>query len=332
MTVDRRSLLAATGLALAAQTARAQTPPPGDPKAVVPGLPEPRETLDLWPNGAPGFLNPALAEVVQERSTDPQVTDRAVYGVSRPRLVVFRPAVPNGSAALIMPGGGYRWIVVDKEGYELGRWLAARGVTAFVLFYRLAWEGWAAGPDVSLMDAQRAIRAIRRHAGRYGVDPVRVAAIGFSAGGHVCADLGARFAAQTYAATDAADRLSPRPDFAAPLYPVVSMRPPVAHMGSRERLLGAAPSADLEQAHSPHENIPLDAPPHFLLHAEDDDVVPVENSLLLRAALKARGVAVETHLFAHGGHGFGLRRTAGKPVAAWPDLLLAWGRSQGWIV
>lgn len=331
MTVDRRTMLAAAGIALAAQATRAQTPPPGDPKAVPPGLPDPSETLDLWPKGAPGALNPALAEVVQERSTDPLVTDRAVYGVSRPRLVVFRPDVPNGAAALITPGGGYRWIVIDKEGYELGRWLAARGITAFVLFYRLVHEGWAAGPNVSLIDAQRAIRVIRHNASHFRVDPAHIAAIGFSAGGHLCADLAARFAHQTYAAMDIADRFSPRPDFAAPLYPVISMEQPYAHAGSRERLIGRTPSAEKERTHSPYRQVPADAPPHFLLHAEDDSVVPVENSLLLRAALKAQGIPVETHLFLHGGHGFGLRKTAGKPVASWPNLLMTWGHALGWL-
>ena len=98
-------------------------------------------------------------EVIDERSKDSAVRDRAMYGITRPRLVVFRPRVPNGSAVLVMPGGGYRWVVVDKEGYEIGRWLAERGYTVFVLFYRLPGEGWAAGPDVALSDAQRAMQA-----------------------------------------------------------------------------------------------------------------------------------------------------------------------------
>jgi dipeptidyl aminopeptidase/acylaminoacyl peptidase len=107
------------------------------------------------------------------------------------------------------------------------------------------------------------------------------------------------------------------------------MDPRFAHPGSRELLLGPSPTAALEQAHSPERNVPADAPPHFLLHAEDDDTVPVENALLLRAALKARSVPVETHLFANGGHGFGLRKTIGKPVEAWPELWLAWARTTG---
>jgi acetyl esterase/lipase len=321
MPLDRRALLLAT---LAAPAA-AQTPPPAG-KAVTG---DPIETIDLWPGGAPGAPATPLVETVIERSTDPGFNDRAVHGISRPRLVVFRPAKPNGAALLIAPGGGYKWVVVDKEGYELGRWLAARGVTAFVLFYRLPGEGWQNGPDVALADAQRAMRLIRHRARDFGIDPARLAVMGFSAGGHVCADLSARFARPVYARVDAADALSARPFLAAPLYPVVSMTPPDAHPGSRRQLIADNPA--LEAAHSPHRNIPADAPPHFLLHAEDDDAVPVANTLLLRAALHARGITTEAHLFSSGGHGFGLRRAIGKPVAAWPELFMAWAASMGWL-
>lgn len=153
--------------------------------------------------------------------------------------------------------------------------------------------------------------------------------MGFSAGGHVCTDLIARFATPTYDAIDAADTLSPRPMIGAPIYPVVSMTAPVAHTGSRALLIGANADAAREAAHSPDRNVPADAPPCFIVHAEDDDVVPVENALLFRVALKAKGIAVETHLFAHGGHGFGLRKAIGKPVAAWPDLFLGWAATTG---
>lgn len=329
MTINRRSLIA-TGLALGvAGRAGAQTPPPFSVKALPPGLPQPHETIDLWPHGAPGMPAPPPVEVVDERSTDALVSDRAVHGIIRPRMAVFRPDRPNGAAVMITPGGGYRWVVVDKEGYEIARWLVARGFTAFVLFYRLPGEGWASGADTPLADAQRAMRLIRHRARDFAIDPERVAAMGFSAGGHVCADLGARFAAPVYAPVDAADRLSARPICAAPLYPVVSMDPAIAHMGSREKLLGASPTPQAEAAHSPDRNVPADAPPHFLLHAEDDDVVPVDNTLRLHAALRARKVPVELHLFANGGHGFGLRKAIGKPVEAWPDLWRGWARTVG---
>jgi len=330
MEIDRRSLMFA-GLAstMASGIAGAQTAPPRSAKGVPAGLPQPVETIDLWPNGAPGTPDKLPVETVDERSTDGLVNDRAVYGITRPRMAVFRPDRPNGAAVLITPGGGYRWVVVDKEGYEMGRWLAARGFTAFVLFYRLPGEGWKSGPDTPLADAQRATRLIRHRAKDYAIDPERVSAMGFSAGGHVCADLAARFAMPVYAPVDEADSLSAKPHCAAPIYPVVSMDVAIAHAGSRRLLLGPQPTAALEAAHSPDRCVPTDAPPHFLLHAEDDDVVPVENSLRLRAALKARAIPLEMHLFANGGHGFGLRKSVGKPVEVWPELWRAWARSVG---
>lgn len=325
--LTRRTLLAA---GLAATGAAAQTPAPKVAGAVgVAGLPDPTETIDLWPGGAPGAPRVLPVETVQERSTDRQLTDRAVFGISRPRLVVFRPERPNGAGLLVMPGGGFARVVIDKEGYEIGRHLSARGFTVFVLFYRLPGEGWQAGPDVALADAQRAIRLIRHRARDYGLDPARVAAMGFSAGGHVCADLATRFAAPVYQPVDAADGLSARPMLAAPIYPAISMTPPLAHTGSRSLLLGANATPALEAAHSPHCNVPPDAPPVFLVHAEDDDSVPVGNSLLMHAALRAQGVPVELHLFTHGGHGFGLRKAIGKPAAIWPELFLAWAHSLG---
>jgi acetyl esterase/lipase len=314
--IDRRHAILGSLAASLAGGAVAQTRPPTTDGPPTPGLADPSETIDLWPAGAPGMPATPLTETVDERSKDPQLTDRAVHGISRPRLVVFRPAIPNGSAVLVTPGGGYRWVVIDKEGYEIGRWLAARGWTVFVLFYRLPGDGWAAGPDVALADAQRAMRLIRGHARDYGVLPERVGAMGFSAGGHVCGDLATRFAAPTYAPVDAADRLSARPFIAAP-------------PGSRELLIGKAAPPALERRHSTAANVSSATPPCFLVHAEDDPTVPVENTLEFRTALKRAGVAVETHLFTHGGHGFGIRRAAGKPAEAWPELFAAWARSQG---
>jgi acetyl esterase/lipase len=330
MKIDRRSLMAAPLAWGMAHSAWAQTAVPQVPGgALPPGLPQPSETIDLWPGGAPGMPARVLAETVQERSTDRLVTDRAVFGITKPRMAVFRPDRPNGAGVLITPGGGYRWVVVDKEGYEMGRWLAARGFTAFVLFYRLPGEGWAAGPDVALADAQRAMRLIRARSGDFALDPERVSAMGFSAGGHLCADLATRFDASVYAPVDEADKLSAKPHSAAPIYPVISMTAPDAHAGSRELLVGKTATPALEAAHSPHRNVPNDAPPFFLLHAEDDDAVPVNNTLLLRAALKVKQIRVETHLFEHGGHGFGLRKAIGKPVEVWPELWRAWARTTG---
>jgi acetyl esterase/lipase len=240
-------------------------------------------------------------------------------------MAVFRPARPNGGAALIFPGGGYRWVVLDKEGYEMARWLAARGVTVFVLFYRLPGDGWTSGPDTPLADAQRAMRIIRRRAPAYRVDTGRICAMGFSAGGHVCASLLTRFAERVYAPVDSADALPARPDAAAAIYPVISMSLPTAHAGSRAQLIGERASPELERKYNPALRVPSGAPPTFLLHAEDDPSVPVANTLMLREALLAAKVPVETHLYPDGGHGFGLRLSKGHSVEGWQEVFFAWG-------
>ena len=327
--IERRALFASALAALVAGTmARGQevASHAAGGQGLVP--PPSTHTIGLWPDGAVTRTGPPLVETLIDRSSGGSVPDRAVFGISNPRLVVFKPAQPNASAVLVIPGGGYRRLVVDREGFELAEWLSARGYTAFVLFHRLPADGWSEGPDAPLADAQRAMRIIRHHAAAFGIDAGHVSALGFSAGGHVCADLAARFAWNIRPAIDAIDALSARPDAAAPIYPVVSMDPAIAHAGSRQLLIGDTPDAALEQRHSPDRNVPADAPPHFLLHAEDDPSVQVENSLRLRAALRARGVPVRMHLFESGGHGFGISRSLGKPVEGWPDLLEAWLRTQ----
>lgn len=289
----------------------------------------PQTSIRLWPGDAPGLQNGALADHVIDRTVAGGLRDRAYDSIRTPRLDVFPAGSPNGAAVLITPGGGYARVVIDKEGYELAAWLQARGITAFVLFYRLPAQGWADPANTPLADAQRAIRLIRARAAEWRVDPERVATIGFSAGGHLCADGCTRFDRRIYAPIDAADALSARPMLAAPIYPVIAMESPIAHTASRANLLGHhATPADLVE-HAPDRQVRADTPPCFLVHAEDDGTVPVENSVRFRAALKAAGVPVEMHLFERGGHGFGLRGAAQLPAAAWPDLWHAWAAGHG---
>ena len=291
--------------------------------------PQPREVIPLWPKGAPGDLNPNRVEIVEERSKTPDHHDRAVHGITHPRLCVFPASNPNGGAVLIKPGGGYGRIVLDHEGYQLAHYLNGFGLSVFILFYRLPAEGWENRADVPLMDAQRAMRLIRAQAKRFAIDPDRVAAMGFSAGGHVCASLMSRFDAKVYTPVDAADQLSARPYLAAPLYPVQSLRDPYAHKDSRMRLLGDAPTPSMIDFYSPDQTVRPDLPPTFLLHAEDDTTVSVENTIRLRQALKTAGIKVETHLFAEGGHGFGIGRQLDKPVHNWPELFVRYAQTQG---
>ena len=285
----------------------------------------PDGTIPLWPVAPPGSPAVLPAERIVQRSQSAE-PDRAVELVATPRMDWFRAAAPNGGAILICPGGGYQRVVIDHEGHALARLLAGQGYHAFVLLYRLPGDGWAAGPDTALQDAQRAMRLIRA---RPGIDAKRVAVIGFSAGGHLAADLATRFATPTYAPVDAADTASARPALAAPIYPVITLSPPYAHMGSRRRKLGENPTPAQEAAHSADRNVTAETPPTFLVHAEDDHVVPVENSLLMRAALKAAGVPVETHLFEKGGHGFGFTRAPGLPAELWPQLFLRFATQHG---
>lgn len=288
--------------------------------------------LPLWPGAAPGGGAVTVTEEVVERPLSPGgLRDRIIKGVRNPTLTVFEPARPNGASLLMTPGGGYKWVVMDKEGYECAERFAAAGVTVYVASYRLPGDGWAAGPAVALQDAQRALRLIRARALAKGLDPARVGVMGFSAGGHVAGCLCLMWDRPTYDPVDAIDALSARPDSAALIYPVATMSLPFAHPGSRERMFGAAPTPEQDRAWSLETNARPDAPPAFLLHAADDAAVPLENSLRLEAALRAAKVATELHVFEEGGHGFGLRFAKGKPVEVWPDLVLAWWRRRGLV-
>jgi acetyl esterase/lipase len=319
--LSRRSLLGAAAVtAAAAGAARAQTVAPADPTEIV----------RLWPNGAPGGENVTVTPIVPERSTDPAFHDRYAQYTTDPILTVMRPERPNGAALLLIPGGGYRWAVLDKEGFDVARVFAAAGVTCFVLRYRLPADGWAAGPNAPLQDAQRALRLIRAHAADYGVDPTRIASLGASAGGHLAGLLAARPDA-TYEAVDAADAVSHRPDLNILLYPVATLADPFAHKGSREHLLGPSPTPEQIAQWSLDKMDWTGVGPTVLIHALDDASVPPENSLQLLTALRASAVVSEAHLFQEGGHGFGIRLIAGKPAAVWPDLVQAFGRRNGWL-
>jgi acetyl esterase/lipase len=264
-----------------------------------------------------------------ERSHDSAFHDVAIIHTTRPTLTFFRPQTPNGAAVLIIPGGGYQRVVVGKEGSEIANWLTGHGIAAFVLLYRLPADGWSAGPDAPLQDAQRAVRLIRRQAPVLGLDPNRVAVMGFSAGGHLAARLATRFSLTTYDPIDEADALPSRPDLAALGYAVISFEDGVAHMGSRTQMLGRNPDAETVNTYSAEIDVPSQAPPTFLMCAADDATVPPDNSILMFQALRRARVPAALHIFEAGGHGFGLRSDADPPTAAWPDLFLAWSRRHG---
>jgi acetyl esterase/lipase len=288
----------------------------------------PYEMLPLWPGVPPGA--PALLPELEitEQSTDATIHDRMLAGVAEPAMFVSRPPNPDGSALLVLPGGGYRRISIDNEGFNVAARLGQAGVTAFVLVYRLPSEGWHNGPDVPLQDAQRAMRILSANTTRFGIDPSRLGAIGFSAGGHLAAQLATRGEARVYDPQDETDRLAARPQFAAMLYPVITMLAPYAHESSREMLLGSAPSLALRAAYSCERFVTPAVPPCFLAAALDDPDVPPQNTLEFFAALRGARVPVEMHLFEKGGHGFGI---AAKGDLAWPELFLKWGAGHGYF-
>ena len=306
-----------------ATPAAAASPAPLD--AATPELP-------LWPGVAPGSEGVAVQESITERSTDAAVHDRFVAGVVRPRLLVFRAAKPSGTGVIITPGGGYGRTVLDKEGFETARWLAARGVSAFVLLYRLPGEGHAQRADVPLQDAQRAVRLVRGRAQELGLDAHRIGFLGFSAGGHVAASVATRFDAKVYAPVDALDAGSARPDFSILIYPVISMDASIGHGGSRRALLGETPSAAALATYSLENAVTAATPPTLLILADDDTVVLPENSLRYYSALHRNGVPAELHIFARGKHGFGIRGAQGLPVGNWPELVGAWLAASGFAV
>lgn len=284
-------------------------------------------TLELWPGGAPGADKVTVREEIVERLPDGPLRDRFVQHVTRPLLTLYAPKIAyNGITLLIVPGGGYVRVVIDKEGVEAAEWFTARGFAAAVLRYRLPADGWAAGADAPVHDAMRAMRLLRARRGPGALAPGVVGVIGFSAGGHLSARLITE-PGLAYPHHDASDDHPARPDFAVLMYPVIATTGAHAHAGSAQQLLSAGVSNENLARYAPNLNVSPLTPPTMLVHAGDDASVPVENSLLMYEALRKASVRSEMHLFDSGGHGFGLRSVAGKDVAIWPTLVQNWAIS-----
>jgi len=317
--MDRRSLMGLAALALS-----------GLPMRALAAVSTPDETIPLWPGALPGGDSVPLTLNTVERSTNPEVHDRLVSGIARPTLTVVRPQAPDGSAILIIPGGGYLSEALDEEGLWPAAVLAAHGTTAFVLTYRLPAEGWKNRANVPLQDAQRAMRTIRAHCHDEGHEPTRIGVMGFSAGGHLAALLSTKFAFESYPPTDVIDKYDPRPSFAALIYPVITMLPPYAHEASRQKLLGEKVTTAQRAAYSAERLVTPATPPTFLCAANDDPDVPLDNSFMMFGSLRAAKVPAELHVFEKGGHGFGLGPPT-EPVSQWPELFLRWGASHGYF-
>jgi acetyl esterase/lipase len=333
MVFARRELFGtafAAGLAAAARASAQQkidgpTPAAGDPDAPV--WPS-RERYRLWPKGPPG--TPRRLPMFNPTMNGPRgARELWLRGIANPELQVYRPARADGSALLALPGGGYEFLSVQNEGLDVAERFNAERTTVFVLAYRLPGEGWANRHLVPLQDAQRAMRLIRSRAADFRIDPARLGAIGFSSGGHLAADLATAYAERTYAPVDEADSLSAKPAFAALIYAVTTLRASEGHRGSRDNLLGPNPAMTLTDTRSPLLHVRPETPPCFLVHAIDDETVPVANSIDWMAACRSAKVPVEAHFFAEGGHGFGLHLPRDQSGSRWPDLLALWMRRHG---
>jgi len=265
-------------------------------------------TLNVWPAAAPGVPANPPPEADLTTSKDPLIAGRPLVhlgNVSVPTLTLYKPTGPNtGAAVVVFPGGGYNILAIDLEGTEVCDWLNRAGVTCILLKYRVPNTGPYPKSPAALQDAQRALGLVRQHAAEWGIDPKRIGVLGFSAGAHLAAALSTHYDKRLYDSLDAADQLSCRPDFAVIVYP------------------GYLALADKNFAPNPEINPTADTPPSFIVQAEDDPV-HVENALVYYQQLKNATVPAELHIYAQGGHGYGLRRTK-LPVTTWPTAVETW--------
>lgn len=249
-----------------------------------------------------------------------------IQKVSRPTIQVYLPAKAKatGAALVIFPGGGYAGLTYDFEGTQQANYFVDHGIAALVVKYRIPSDQTMVDKSIGpLQDAQQAIRFARQHAAEWNLDPARIGAIGFSAGGHLASTLATHFD-QAY--VDNPDQISLRPDFLVLVYPVISMDAKITHPGSRVGLLGENPSEDKILLFSNELQVTKDTPPALILHAADDRLVDVANSVAFFDALRHAGVPVEAHLFQKGQHGLFL-----LPRDRWQGAIMDWLIQNGWL-
>lgn len=277
--------------------------------------------IPIWPGAVPD-TQPMPGPEYAKTDANALIAGKpavAVSNVSQPTMTVYAPTGKNtGAAVVVFPGGGFQILAMDLEGTEACDWLTSRGITCVLLKYRVpstpyVWQCDCRPHNLatsvpSLEDTQRTVRLVRFHASEWHVDPHKIGVLGFSAGGYLVAEVSTRFNRRLYTPIDAADKESSRPDFAIAIYP--------GHLAT--------------DADALNPNVPVSpaTPPTFLLQAEDDHVDGVDQSLVYYSALEKAGVPVEMHLYAQGGHAFGLRQTP-FPITGWPQLVEAWLRTIG---
>jgi acetyl esterase/lipase len=277
--------------------------------------------LPIWPGAVPADSGTIGPERVRAPAEAPTKDAKWITNVTKPTVTVFRPARDKntGMAILICPGGGYWNLAWDLEGEEVAAWLKTVGVTGIVLKYRVPRRPGqperlpAPGP---LLDAQRALRLVRSRAAEWGVSSNRIGILGFSAGGHLAVATATHFDQPAYERIDEIDEHSCRPDFAAAVYPGYFIEQQPAGVETNKNVL------------APYMRIPAGTPPVLLMHASDDPVAGAENSAVMYLALKRESVPTELHVFARGGHGFGVRKSP-LPCSTWTDHCVAWLQDQG---
>lgn len=256
-----------------------------------------------------------------------KIKDGVASKVSRPTITPFLPSADkaNGAAVIICPGGGYSVLVMQAEGYNIAQYFQQKGVAAFVLKYRLPDDATMNDKSIGpLQDAQQAFRMVKLRAKEWNIDTARVGIMGFSAGGHLASTASTHF---NKILVPNAEGISVRPAFSVLVYPVVSFNPGLGHVGSTGKLLGQNPASEAVKLYSNEEQVSSNTPPAFLIHAADDNVVDVDNSIIYFEALRKRKIPAELHIYPSGNHGFVLK----IPIEDWMSLVMKWMTSNGWM-
>ncbi len=277
--------------------------------------------IDLYPEGIQ-CLN------VVKQKIDFDESGRIYRKVANPQIWYYPSqklkTSKDKAAVLIIPGGGYEALWIDKEGVDVAKWLNGLGISAFVLKHRIPyWEGKECRSDVALADAQRAMRIIRKNSKKWEVNPKKIGVLGFSAGGHLASTLSTHHDQGIRRSNLEIEKFASRPDFSILIYPVVTMKQPYVHMGSRKSLIGKVPSNEIVEYFSNEMQVKADTPPAILIHSDNDLGVLVENSVNYYLALRKHKIPAALHVWEDGGHGYGLAKGQGS-VKDWPSICQNW--------
>ena len=277
--------------------------------------------IDLYPEGIE-CLN------VIKQKIDFDESGRIYRKVANPQIWYYPSSKLKSSkdkaAVLIIPGGGYEALWIDKEGVDVAKWLNGLGISAFVLKHRIPyWEGKECRSDVALADAQRAMRIIRKNSKKWEINSKKIGVLGFSAGGHLASTLSTHHDQGIRRSNLEIEKFASRPDFSILIYPVVTMKQPYVHMGSRKSLIGNAPSNEILEYFSNEMQVKADTPPAILIHSDNDLGVLVENSVNYYLALRKHKIPAALHVWEDGGHGYGLAKGQGS-IKDWPIICQNW--------